>query len=61
MDTYIVRVYRRPEGQGQSYLGVVEFTDGTPYRLFRTNDELMGIIAAARGRGDVQIHYVREE
>ena len=61
MDTYIVRVYRYPEEKGEGCLGVVEFTDGTPFRRFHTDGELMDIITRARMKGEVQVRYVREE
>jgi len=61
MDTYIVRVYRYPERKGQEYLGVVEFTDGTPRQRFHSDNELVNIIACARSKGDVQVEYLREE
>jgi len=61
MDTFIVRVYRYPESRGQDYLGVVEFTDGTPLRQFHTDSELVDIIACAKSKGAVQVQYMREE
>jgi hypothetical protein len=61
MDTFIVRVYRYPGRKGQEYLGVVEFTDGTPRRRFHSDNELIDIIACAQAKGEVQVQYCRKE
>ena len=61
MDTYIVRVYRYPENDDRTYLGIVEFTDGTPRQSFRSDLELVDIIAGARARGEVRVEYIHKE
>ena len=61
MDTFIVRVYRYPQSKGQDYLGVVEFTDGTPRRQFHSDGELADIIASASSRGEVKVQHLGEE
>jgi len=50
METYVVRVYRRPDKQGKNLLGVVEIvgTSAGDNKSFTTMNELVDIISAHR-------------
>ena len=46
METYVVRIYRRPDKEGKELLGTVEIVGEEGNKLFNTLNELVDIISA---------------
>lgn len=44
MDSYIVRVYRRPNAESRSLLGVIESVEQQEKHVFRSLDELWDVL-----------------
>ena len=58
LESYIVRVYRRGEGDSPDFVGIVE-APGTPgTKTFHTTDELLAII---EGRREAAVSGVKGE